>query len=108
MYFCRTDRSRKDAIKAQEQFSITDQSTTVSTLLDGTDYQILLDSGATKSFMSKQYYLRNKSLHGLPNFGSNSKVIQVGNGISVNILFIIHIRVICLKILLWFLRYMTV
>ena len=39
-------------IKAQEQFSIIDQSTAL-----GTDYKILLDNGATKSFMLKQYYL---------------------------------------------------
>ena len=41
--------------------------------------------------MSKQYYLRNKSLHGLPNFSSKAKVIQVGNGESVNIMFSILI-----------------
>ena len=39
--------------------------------------------------LSKQYYLRNKCLHGLPKFSSKAKVIQVGNGESVNILFII-------------------
>ena len=63
-YLGKSDRSRKDVIKAHEQLSITDQSRTVDTLLDGTDYTILLDSGATNSFMSKQCYLRNKSLHG--------------------------------------------
>ena len=57
-----------------------DDSTTVGTLLDCTESKILLDSGATKSFMSKQYKLRNKFLHGLPKFSSKTKVIQVGNG----------------------------
>ena len=65
-YLGRTERSRGDAMKAQEQFSITDQSTTVGTLLDDTDCKILLDSGATKNFMSKQCYLMNKSLYLLP------------------------------------------
>ena len=41
--------------------------------------------------MSKLYYLRNRSPHGLPKFSSKAKVIQVGNGDSVNILFIIPI-----------------
>ena len=61
---------------------------TVHTLLDGTDCIILLDSGATKSFMSKQYYLSNKSLHGLPKFRSKAKVTYVGNRESDNILLI--------------------
>ena len=52
-YLGKTDRTRKDVTKAQEQFSIADQSTTVGTLLDGLDCKILLDSSATKSFMSK-------------------------------------------------------
>ena len=40
-------------------------------------FKILPDSHATKSFISKQYYLRKKSLHGFPKFSSKSKVIQV-------------------------------
>ena len=76
IYLDKTDRTRKGAINAQEQFSITDQSTTVGTLLDCTDCKILLDSGATQSFMSKQYNLRNKSLHRLPNFSSKAKLFK--------------------------------
>ena len=56
--------------------------------------KLLLDSGTAKSFLSKQCYLRNKSLHGLPKFSSKAAVIQVENGESVNILFIIPIIVI--------------
>ena len=33
--------------------------------------------------MSKQYYLRNKSLHGLPKSSSKAIFIQVGNGASL-------------------------
>ena len=58
-YLVKADRSGKEVIKAQEQFPITDQSTTVGTLLDGTDCKIHLHNCATKSFISKQYYLRN-------------------------------------------------
>ena len=56
-YLGKTDKMRKNVIKAQEQFSITYHCTIVGTLLDGTECKILLDSGGTKSFMSKQYYL---------------------------------------------------
>ena len=49
-------------------------------LSDGTECQILLNTGATKSFMSKSHYLCYKSLHFLPKFASKMQRIQVGNG----------------------------
>ena len=58
-------------------------------LLDGTECQVLLDTGASKSFMSKSYYLSCKSLHSLPKFASSTQKNQVGNGQSVTVLFII-------------------
>ena len=92
-YLGKTDRRGKGVMKAQEQFSVTDQSTTKGTLLDGTDCKILLDSGATKGFMSELYYLKNTSLHGIPRFSSKAEVIKIGNRERVNILFIISIIV---------------
>ena len=35
-------------------------------LLDGTDCKIFLDKGASKSFISKTFYLNCPSLHSLP------------------------------------------
>ena len=66
---------------------ITEQGYTVGKLLDGTECQMLLDTGASKSFMSKSYYLHCKSLHSLPKFALKTQRIQVGNGQYVNILF---------------------
>ena len=57
--------------------------------MDRTACQILLDTGATKFYMSKSYYLRYKCLHALPNFASNTQRIQVGNGQYVGVLFVI-------------------
>ena len=62
-------------------------------LLDGTEYQILLDTGDSKSFMSKSHFLCCKSLHPLPKFASKTQRIQVGNGQFVSVLFIIPIIV---------------
>ena len=62
-------------------------------LLDRTECQILLDMGASKSFMSKSYYMHCKSLHSLPKFASKTKRIQVGNGQFVSVLFIIPVIV---------------
>ena len=59
--------------------------------MDGTECQILLDTGASKSFMSKSYYLRCKALHSLPKFTSKTQRIQVGNGQHISILFIIPV-----------------
>ena len=58
--------------------------------MDGSECQILLDSGASKSFMSKSHYLHCKSFHSLPQFASITQGIQVGNGQCViSVLFII-------------------
>ena len=61
--------------------------------MDVTEYQILLDTGASKSFMSKLHYLHCKSLNSLPDFTSNTQRIQVGNGQYVSVLFVIPIIV---------------
>ena len=78
-------------LMAEEKFLITEQGCTVSKLLDGTECQILLDTGASKSFMSKWYYLCYKSLHSLPKFTSKMQRIQVGNGQYVGVLFVIPV-----------------
>ena len=49
----------------------------------------MLDTGATKSYMSKSYYLTCKTLHALPKFSSNTQRIQVGNRQYVSVLFVI-------------------
>ena len=78
-YLGEADMTRSTRIKAEERFPITGQGFVSGKLLDGTECQILLDTGATKSYMSKLYYLRCKTLHALPKFSSNMQRIQVGN-----------------------------
>ena len=69
----RINMTRLDKIKAEEKFPISEQGYTVGKLLDGTECQILSDTGASKPFMSKSHYLRCKSLHSLPKFVSKLK-----------------------------------
>ena len=57
MYLGQADMTRGTKIKAEERFPITGQGFASGKLLDGTECQILLDTGATKSYMSKSYYL---------------------------------------------------
>ena len=85
------DMTRSSQIKAEERFPITGQGFPSGKLLDGTECQILLDTGATKSYMSKSYYLQCKTLHTLPKFFSNTQRIQVGNGQYVGVLFVIPV-----------------
>ena len=62
-YFGRIDMTSSDKIKVEERFSISEQGYMVRKFVDSTEYQILLDTGASKSLMSKTHYLRCKSLH---------------------------------------------
>ena len=82
------DITRSDKIKAEERCPVSEEGYTVGKLLDGTECQILLDTGASKSFTSKTH-LRCKSLHLLPQFTSRTQRIQIGNEQNVSVLFII-------------------
>ena len=82
---------RDTKIRAEERFPITGQGFASGKLMDGTECQILLDTGATKSYMSKSYYLQYKTLHALPKFSSNMQRIQVGNGQYIIVLFVIPV-----------------
>ena len=91
MYLGQTKMTRDTRIKAEERFPINGQGFASGKLLDGMECQILLDTGATKSYMSKSYYLQCKTLHALPKFSSNTQRIQVGNGQYVSVLFVIPV-----------------
>ena len=52
---------------------------------------MLLDTGASKSYISKSYNVHCKSLHSLPKFASLTQRIQVGNGQFVTVLSIIPV-----------------
>ena len=60
----------------------------VGKLLDSTECQILLDTGVSKSFMSKSHYLKCISLHSLPNLHQR---VQVVNDQYDSVVFIIPI-----------------
>ena len=56
--------------------------------MHGTGCQIPLDTGGSKSFISKSHYLHCKSLHLLPKFESKTQRIQIGNRQFISALFI--------------------
>ena len=85
--------ARTSKVKTEEKFSISKQGYMIGKLLDDTECQILLDTGARKSYISKSHYLRCKSLHSLLKFASKTQRIQVGNVQYVGVLFIIPVVV---------------
>ena len=83
--------TREYMIKTEEKFPISGQWYTNGKLLDQTECTILIDTGASKSYMSKSYYMRCKSLHALAKFTSTTQRMQVGNGQYVAVLFVISV-----------------
>ena len=77
-YLGRIDMKRDEAMKAEESFPISKQGFVMGKLMKGEECQILLDTGASKLYMSKLFYLRCKSLHMLPKFALKTLRIQVG------------------------------
>ena len=53
MYLGKVDMTREYVIKAKEKFPISGQGYTYGKLLDQTECSILIDTGASKSYMSK-------------------------------------------------------
>ena len=88
-YLGKTDVTQEYVIKAEEKFPISGQGYTNGRLLDQTECSILIDTGASISYMSKSYYMRCKSLHALAKFTSKTQRVQVGNRQYVVLIFVI-------------------
>ena len=84
-YLGRIDMKREEVIKVEESFPISEQGFVMGKLRNGKECQILLDMGASKSYMSKSYYLKCKLLHNLPKYASKMQIIQVRNGQYVGV-----------------------
>ena len=92
-YLGKIDMKREDIMKVEESFPITEQGFVIGRVLNGEECQILLDTGVSKSYMSKSYYLRCNVSHNLPKFASKTQRIQVGNDQYVGVLFVIPVIV---------------
>ena len=81
----------QNKLKVEELFHISENGYTLGRLLDGMKCQLLLDTGTSKSFMSKSFYMCCRSLHTLPKFVATMQRIPVGNGQCISVLFIIPV-----------------
>ena len=78
-----------DVFNAQPSFPMTLDCHTDGELLGGGKLDILLDTGASKSYMSKAFYMSHPHLHHFPKFQSAIRHLHVGNGALVPALFVI-------------------
>ena len=62
-YVGKSDKTKNDKLKVEESFPILEHGDTLGKLLDRTACQLLLDTGASKLFMSKSFYMGCKSLY---------------------------------------------
>ena len=90
-YLGKRGQTRKSVIKTEESFPISGQGYTVGKLADKTNCNILIDTGASQSYMSKSFYMQSKILHALPKYVPTTQRIQVGNGQYVAVLFVIPV-----------------
>ena len=73
----------------EQAFSIHPNCHTEGQFVGGGMIDVLLDTGASKSYMSKSFYMRHTHLHKYPKFHSTIRNLQVGNGELVAALFVI-------------------
>ena len=66
IYIVQVNMTRNTEVNAEESFPITARGYTRGQLLDDRDCEILIDTGAGKSYISKLYFLRCKIVHTLP------------------------------------------
>ena len=85
--------NRTDEFQPELSIPMTINSHTQGRVLGGNRIDMLLDTGASKSYMSKAYYMKNTTLHSLPKYDTHIKCLQVGNGNKVATLFVIPIIV---------------
>ena len=78
-----------DTFYPEQTFPIYSNCHTWGQFVGGGMLDVLLDTRASKSYMSKAFYMRHPHLHKFPKFNSTVKNLQVGNGDLVATLFVI-------------------
>ena len=90
-YLGKGQTTRNDEFQPQLSFPIDVSSHTHVKVVGGNNLDVLVDTGASKSYMSKAYYMKNPNLHVLPKYETHIRSLQVGNGSKVATLFVIPI-----------------
>ena len=90
-YLGRGQLNRTDEFQPELSIPMNINSHTQGRVLGGNRIDVLLDSGASESYMPKAYYMKNPTLHTLPKYETHIKSLQVGNGNKVATLFVVPV-----------------
>ena len=85
-------KGEKRTFPVDNHISIDGRGVTEAFLMDNTPLKLFLDSGASRSYLSKKFYDTNRSLHKLPKFFTSCTGTQNGNGSIIPTLFVIPIQ----------------
>ena len=88
-YFGHESTKITDTFRPEQAFPIYSNCHTWGQFIGGGMLDILLDTGASKSYVSKGFYMRHPHLHKYSKFNSMIRNLQVGNGELVVTLFVI-------------------
>ena len=83
--------SLRDYHVAECSFQIYSNSYTWGQIVGGTPIDMVIDSGASKCYISKAFYDKNPSLHKLPKYKTNIQGLRLGNGEFVPAPFLIPV-----------------
>ena len=81
----------KDHFQPECSFPIYSNSHTWGQLMGGQPFDMLLDTGASKCYMSTEFYKKNPQLHKLPKYKTMVKELRMGNGALSPAYFIIRV-----------------
>ena len=81
----------KDHFQPECSFPIYSNSHTWGQLMGGQPFDMLLDTGASKCYMSTEFYKKNPQLHKLPKYKTMVKELRMGNGALSPAYFIIPV-----------------
>ena len=88
-YFGHKSKKITDTFRPEQAFPINSNCHMWGQFVGGGMLDILLDTGASKSYVSKAFYMRHPYLHKYLKFNSAIRNLQVGNGELVATLFVI-------------------
>ena len=83
---------KTDIFNPEPSVPIYSNSHTWGQVVGGNMLNILIDTGAAKCYMSRNYYDKNPALHKLPKFKTKVLKLQVGNGAQIKTHFVIPIQ----------------
>ena len=83
---------KTDIFNPEPSVPIYSNSHTWGQVVGGNMLNILIDTGAAKCYMSRNYYDKNPALHKLPKFKTKVLKLQVGNGAEIKTHFVIPIQ----------------